>query len=279
MTTPSNRRAFAALTAPRVAAELGERSVLCLPLGSVEQHGPHLPLDTDTVIAEQFAHRLATYVAGRHDLWVGPAVPYGLSPEHARTPGTITLDLHLYATLIITLVTEYIRSTRVQSLLLINGHGGNRGVLEAVVNQLRHSHGVTTCVLHPAALAAGRVPIDSELPEVHAGVLETALMLALDPDRVRLDLLPSETVPDPGQRQAVGRLVLDRGVTWPWTSDDPALSTGGVIGGDPRKATPELGQKLLTAALDGSVYALNRIDTDSSRGTPETLRRHHAPHA
>jgi creatinine amidohydrolase len=104
-------------------------------------------------------------------------------------------------------------------------------------------------------------------------------MLALDPDRVRLDLLPSETVPDPGQRQAVARLVLDRGVTWPWTSDDPALSTGGVIGGDLRKATPELGQKLLTAALDGSAYALKCIDTDSSHGTPETLRRHHAPHA
>ncbi|WP_338676737.1 creatininase family protein [Streptomyces sp. SCSIO 30461] len=278
MTTDSTRRAFAALTAPRVTAELGERSVLCLPLGSVEQHGPHLPLDTDTVIAEHFAHCLAGHVLGMHDLWVGPAVPYGLSPEHARTPGTLTLDLHLYATLITTLVTEYIRSTCVQSVLLINGHGGNRGVLEAAVHQLRHSHGVTICALHPAALAVGRVPVNSELPEVHAGVLETALMLALDPDRVRLDLLPNESFPDPGQRRTIGRLALDRGVTWPWTSDDPALSTGGVIGGDPRKATPEVGRQLLSAALDASTHVLDRIVTATSPRTSETLRRQHAPH-
>ncbi|GAA3791783.1 creatininase family protein [Streptomyces chiangmaiensis] len=278
MTTDSTRRAFTALTAPRVAAELGERSVLCLPLGSVEQHGPHLPLDTDTVIAERFAHRLAAHVTGRYDLWVGPAVPYGLSPEHARTPGTITLAVHLYATLITTLVTKHTRSMRVGSVLLIKGHGGSRGVLEAVVHQLRHSHGVTTCVLHPTALAVGRIPLDSELPEVHAGTLETALMLALDPDRVRLDLLPSEAFPDPGQRRAIGQLVLDRGVTWPWTSDDPALATDGVIGGDPRKATLEVGQKLLTAALDASTHVLDRIDTATSHGPSQTLRRHCAPH-
>ncbi|MEV7794897.1 creatininase family protein [Streptomyces sp. NPDC087512] len=278
MTTGSTRRAFAALTAPRVAAELGERSVLCLPLGSVEQHGPHLPLDTDTVIAEQFAHRLAAHLAGHHDLWVGPAMPYGLSPEHAGAPGTITLDPHLYATLITTLVAEYIRSTGVSSVLLVNGHGGNRGVLEAAVHQLRHSYGVTTCVLHPAALAAGRVPIDSELPEVHAGVLETALMLALDPDQVRLDLLPSEAFPDSGRRRSIGHLVLDRGVTWPWSSDDPELTADGVIGGDPRNATPELGHKLLAAALEASTHVLDRIDRATSRGTSQTLRRHHAPH-
>ncbi|MCP9207172.1 creatininase family protein [Streptomyces sp. NEAU-Y11] len=278
MTLDHPRRAFAALTAPLAAVELSERSVLCLPLGSVEQHGPHLPLDTDTVIAERFAHSLAAQVADRHDLWVGPAVPYGLSPEHARTPGTVTLDVRLYAAVVGALVEEYVRTTSARCVLLVNGHGGNRGVLEVLVQQLRHNHGITAWGLHPATLAAGRVPIDSELPEVHAGILETALMLALDPDSVRLDLLPSEALPDPGQRQAISRLVLDRGITWPWTSDNPTLATHGVIGGDPRKATTELGQKLLAAALDASTHALDRIATASSPGTPETSRRRHAPH-
>lgn len=278
MTTDSTGRAFAELTAPRVTAELGERSVVCLPLGSTEQHGPHLPLDTDTVIAERFAHRLTAHVAGRHDLWVGPALPYGLSPEHARTPGTVTLDLRLYAELITKLVDEYVRSTSIRSVLLINGHGGNRGALEALVHQLRHSHGITACVLHPAALAVGRVPIGGEMPEVHAGVLETALMLALDPDRVRLDLLPGKEFADLGRRGAIGHLVLDRGVTWPWTSDDPTLSVAGVIGGDPRRATPKLGQQLISAALNAGMHVLDRIDTATSPGTSETLRRHHGPH-
>ena len=277
MRTDSTRRAFAALTAPDVAAELGEQSLLCLPLGSIEQHGPHLPLDTDTVIAEGFAHRLATHVADRHNLWVGPAIPYGLSPEHARTQGTITLNLCLYARLISQLVEEYLRSTRTSSVILVNGHGGNRGVLEAVVHEFRHSHGVTTWVLHPAALAASRVPTDSELPEVHAGVLETALMLALDASRVRLDLLPEDAVPDPGHRESVENLVLDRGVSWPWASDDAALTTYGIIGGDPRRATAELGRKLLTAALDAGANALDRITTTTSPMASDS-RRHHAPH-
>ncbi|MFD7444000.1 creatininase family protein [Streptomyces sp. NPDC059909] len=221
MTADGDRRSYGKLTAPRAAAELSERSVLCLPVGSFEQHGTHLPLDTDTVIAERFAARLAAHVAGRHDLWVVPPVPYGLSPEHAWAPGTVTLDIPVYTALITTLVAEYVRSTPVRTVIVVNGHGGNRDVLEALVHQLRHTHDVAACVMHPTALAAGGTVIDSELPEIHAGIRETSLMLALAPDQVRLDLLPADSLPDPGRREEIQRLVLDRGVTWPWTSDNP----------------------------------------------------------
>jgi creatinine amidohydrolase len=87
MITAVNHRTYARLTAPQVSADLSERTILCLPVGSLEQHGPHLPINTDTVLAERFAHCLAQYAAERHDVWVAPPLPFGLSPEHAWSAG------------------------------------------------------------------------------------------------------------------------------------------------------------------------------------------------
>lgn len=259
MPTDDHEQSYGRLTAPRVTEELDEQSILCLPVGSLEQHGPHLPLNTDTVIAERFAARLATHVADRHDLWVVPPVPYGLSPEHAWSPGTITLTIPLYASLIETLVGEYVRATPARTVLIVNGHGGNKGVLEALVHQLQRTHNVATCVVNPGSIAAGQLKDDGEFPEVHAGIRETSLMLALAPDHVRLDLLPHESFPDPGQREEIQRLVFGRGATWPWSSDDPAISTHGVIGGDPHRATAAHGQALITAALNACTDILDRL--------------------
>ncbi|MFI1868567.1 creatininase family protein [Streptomyces jumonjinensis] len=268
-------RSYGKLTAPRVTAELNERSVLCLPVGSLEQHGPHLPLDTDTVIAEGLALRLAAHVANRHDLWVVPPIPYGLSPEHAWAPGTVTLDLAQYADLITTLLEEHLRATPVRTVIIVNGHGGNRGVLEDLVHQFRHTHGVAVCAWHPSSLGQGAV--GNVLPEVHAGIHETSLMLALAPDHVRTDLLPTEAPPVRHQREAIRHLVLDRGATWPWTSDDPTLATHGVIGGDPRQASPEFGEGLVAAALNTGTAVLDRLASPGP-AEPITLRRTHAPH-
>ncbi|MEU7581986.1 creatininase family protein [Streptomyces sp. NPDC041068] len=278
MTPDGEDRSYGRLTAPRVTSELSERSILCLPLGSLEQHGPHLPLNTDAVIAERFAARLATHVADRHDLWVVPPVPYGLSPEHAWAPGTITLNIALYTSLIETLVGEYVRSTPARAILIINGHGGNKGVLEALVHQLQRTHDVATCVVNPGSLAAGQLQADGEFLEVHAGIRETSLMLALAPDHVRLDLLPNGPIPDPGQREEVQRLVFGRGATWPWSSDNPAISTHGVIGGDPRQATAEHGQMLVTAALHACADVLDRLAPPTSH-EPIDVRRAHGSHS
>ncbi|MEV0702672.1 creatininase family protein [Saccharopolyspora sp. NPDC050389] len=277
MTAAGEKQSYGKLTAPRIAVELSERSILCLPVGSLEQHGPHLPLNTDTVIAERFADRLAAHVTQRHDVWVVPPVPYGLSPEHAWSSGTVTLDIPLYTTLIETLVADYLRSTPARAVLIVNGHGGNKGALEALVHQLQRKHDVAICVVNPGSVAAGRIKTGNEFPEVHAGVRETSLMLALAPDHVRLDLLPSDSCPDPGQREEIQRLVLDRGATWPWSSDDPAISKNGVIGGDPRKADAEFGQALVAAALDAGAAVLDRLAPPAPH-EPTDHRRTHAPH-
>jgi creatinine amidohydrolase len=239
-------------------AGLTAASVLCLPIGSCEQHGPHLPLNTDTVIAEEFTGRLVERYGERHDLWVLPAMPYGLSPEHVWAPGTVTLRASSFLSLLDEVVREYARATPARHLVIVNGHGGNRGILEAASHELRLAYGLAVCVIHPSALSPVRT--QGALPEVHAGVRETSLMLALSPQDVHLDRLPTDG--SLGHRpEAIQGIVFGRGTTWPWSSDDTTIAAHGVIGQDPRSASARLGQSILAGALDAAADVLEQLTT------------------
>lgn len=278
MAAESQVRSYGHLTAPRLTAELSERSILCLPVGSLEQHGPHRRSTPTWSSPNASPPRLAAEAADRRNLWAVPPVPYGLSPKHAWPPGTITLDVPLYAALIDALVGEYARSTPVRALLIVNGHGGNSGALEALMHQLQRAHSIAICVINPSSFATSQRRSDGRFPEFHAGIRETSLMLALVADHVRLDLFPSESFPDPGQRTEIQRTALvGRGITRPWSSDDPALSLHGVIGGDPRQATAAHGRELLATSLHACVGVLDRVVTPIAH-EPSDLRRPYAPH-
>ncbi|GGJ90503.1 hypothetical protein GCM10010123_20410 [Pilimelia anulata] len=175
------------LSSPQVRDQITASSVLCLPVGSTEQHGRHLPVDTDTVIAAGFTNQLAQTHGEELDLWVLPALPFGLALEHAWAPGAISLRTNLYAELVLQLVGEYVRATGARRLVIVNGHGGNRGVLEPLLRELAHDQHIEGIVVHPLSLTATRPRTDR--PEVHAGIVETSLMLALAPALVRLDQL------------------------------------------------------------------------------------------
>ncbi|WP_457029207.1 creatininase family protein [Kitasatospora sp. P5_F3] len=250
-------RRFGRLAAPDVAAELGAGSVLCLPIGSFEQHGPHLPLNTDTVIAEQFTARLIERYGERHDLWTLPAIPYGLSLEHAWSPGTVSLRVASFMSLLDAVVGGYVRATPARTLLVVNGHGGNRGILEAALYELQDRYALAACVVHPSSLTAFRPA--GELPEIHAGLRETSLMLALAPEAVQLDRLPTDFAADGERRREINRLVLDRGTTWPWSSGDTAIAACGVIGGDPRAASADVGHTIIESVLDAAADVLTRL--------------------
>lgn len=240
---------YAALTSPEAAEQITSDSILCLPIGSTEQHGPHLPLNTDTVIAERFAHRIAEHFTDQHDLWVLPSLPHGLSPEHAWAPGTISLRVNALAVLIELLLTQYARATRARRLLIVNGHGGNRGLLDAVIHELAQQSPIRACAIHPNSLSTPDTSQETVLPEVHAGARETSLMLALAPTAVRQVRPMSRLEYDADRPGEIRRQILDRATTWPWTSSDQRIATAGVIGNDPTQASTQLGEALVATGM------------------------------
>jgi mycofactocin system creatininase family protein len=153
-------------------AATGGTLLLAVPVGSLEQHGPHLPLDTDTRIAVEVATRFAQ---SRPNVVVAPAVAYGASGEHAAFPGTLLINHGVLAELLL----ELIRSARdaFAGVVLISAHGGNHEGLSQVVERCRADG--DPVLVWTAGVRGG---------DAHAGRTETSLMLAIDPGVVRMEL-------------------------------------------------------------------------------------------
>jgi mycofactocin system creatininase family protein len=208
-------------TWPEVAAT-GRSCLVVVPIGSLEQHGPHLPLDTDTQVAAWLGERLAEI---RPDVLVAPAVTYGASGEHAAFPGTLLINHRVLADLLI----ELVRSARdaFAGVVLVSGHGGNQEGLSLVDERCRADG--DEVLIWSATTPGG---------DAHAGRTETSLMLAIDPGAVRLELAAAGCT-DPLQ-QLLPRLRAE-GVR--------PISSNGVLG-DPQGANAAEGEVLL-AALSG----------------------------
>jgi creatinine amidohydrolase len=204
--------------------EAGPRRLLVVPLGSLEQHGAHLPMDTDTRIAQAVAYRACT---GRAGLGLAPPIPIGASGEHADFPGTLSIGSSALTLLLIELGRH--ASLHWPAMLAVNGHGGNITAITDAVRVLR-GEGRTCHVWHAGLSSEADVP---DVPDAHAGRFETSVMLALAPGDVRLDLaVPGETRP----LAEIMTALRARGVR--------AVSPNGVLG-DPADASAAEGERLL----------------------------------
>jgi creatinine amidohydrolase/Fe(II)-dependent formamide hydrolase-like protein len=240
------------LASGEIAGALRPSSVLCLPMGSMEQHGPHLPLNTDTVIAEGLTRRIVARWGDAFDLWQLPAVPVGLSREHDWAPGTLSLSVSGMTTYLRDLCREIARALPARHLLIVNGHGGNRGILEAVTRELRGDFGLNSAAFHlGAAMSAG-----AAVPEIHAGKDETSVMLVLAPGLVRREALASLQAPP--DDAAVRALVLDPVASFPWRSDDPRLSRAGIMG-DARDSSAEHGEAIVARVVEAAGGVIRRL--------------------
>jgi creatinine amidohydrolase len=218
-------RLLADLTSPE-AGRAGAETVLAVPVGATEQHGPHLPLSTDTDIAIALALALG---AQRGNVVVAPAVAYGSSGEHAGFPGTLSIGREATELLLVELGRS--ASARFARILLISGHGGNHGPLKRARRRLR-AEGRDVRTFFPAGLS-----------DAHAGRAETSLMLALAASRVRLERAEAGAT-DP-LSELLPRLI-SAGVR--------EVSANGVLG-DPAGASPEEGRALLDRGV-GELVAL-----------------------
>jgi len=247
-------RLIGELTFPEISKLLSESSILCLPIGSIEQHGPHLPLNTDVVLAEEFTRRIISRWGEPLDLWQLPTLSISLAREHEWAPGTMSLSIQGMTAFMRDLGREIARALPARNLVIINGHGGNRGILEALTQDLRADFGLNVCVLHPAEWA--EIDANVGIPEIHGGKNETSMMLAIAPHLVRRDQI-AQLKNTPGS-EAIREAILDRAVSWPWTTDDKRIADMGVIG-DAKAASAEFGERLLGRMIEAAGGVLKKL--------------------
>jgi len=232
-----------------------ENTVIVLPAGSIEQHGPHLPCSVDTVICSGVAGHALARLPKEVPAFMLPPIAYGKSEEHLHFPGTLTLDGEtLYATVV--QVGESVYRSGFRKLLIVNGHGGQPQVLEMAARELRLRHGDYVIVPHHTwrlPHVAGRYLSEKEKKlAMHAGHAETAIMLALAPDTVHMERAVANYPPEfPSQL-----LSPDGRPACAWSARD--FGPSGVIG-DPLPATREQGEAILDSLAASWAQAITEL--------------------
>jgi len=242
------------LTFQEIARALKQSSILCLPIGSIEQHGPHLPLNTDVILAKEFTRRIIARWGDSLDIWQLPTLAVSLAREHEWAPGTLSLSIQGMVAVMRDFGREIARALPTRNLAIINGHGGNRGILESVAQDLRADFGLNICVMHPTAWA--EADADAAIPEIHGGKNETSMMLAVAPHLVRQDQIAQ--LKDPPDREAIRQAIIDPAVSWPWTTNEKRLADMGVIG-EAKAASAAFGERVLDHVVERAGGVLKQL--------------------
>src|SRR5215216_421511 len=173
MSLPRARRALAELRAPDVAARLGDRSIILLPIGATEQHGPHLPFNTDSVVAEEVAEAAVAEFGAEADAWLLPPLAITKSNEHAWSAGTFWISARTMLS-VLEDIGRCVAQTPARSLVMLNGHGGNSALLNVACRELRLQSGLRTFLAHPSVPPdhGGASPAEELGMGIHGGLEE-----------------------------------------------------------------------------------------------------------
>lgn len=231
---------LARLTWRDAEAAIATARLALVPVGSLEQHGPHLALDTDLAVAEAFARRLDAELG--KDGVLCPPVPYGLSEHHLGFPGTLTLRPDTFIRLLLDVI-ESLAHWDLRRVLVVNGHGGNIDALRLVSSRARRDLGSLVAAVMWAQLAADEIAAQVQSPSYgHACEVETSVVMALAADRVY-----RERITGPTRRRSSDPLtdpprpLVDQATRMEEWTDDGAL-------GDPTLASPDFGEAVVETA-------------------------------
>lgn len=253
-------RDLTALTWTDIAALDKRDGVVILPIGAIEQHGAHLPVRTDTAQVDAALNAALEQLPATVAAWRVPTLPYGKSTEHESFPGTLSLSA---ATLIAVMhdVARSVARAGFRRLAFLNGHGGNVAVIDAAARDIRAQTGLMTFCLHPSLFvdAPFEITADERRFGIHAGELETSLMLHVAPEQVQMTRAIKHIPTFPDATPALGLFGAAAAI---WLTPD--WSPTGVFG-DATLGTADKGR----AILDAGAAKLAALIADISTFEPQ----------
>jgi creatinine amidohydrolase len=246
------------LTSEEFASLDPERTVAVLPVAAIEQHGPHLPVFVDACLNRGVVERTLDLLPEDLPVLVLPMQSVGKSNEHLRFPGTLTLSAETLIR-VLTEIGEGVARAGVRKLVLFNSHGGNVQVLEIVARELRVRHAMMVTALAWSGLPkpAGLFPDDEFRFGIHAGAVETSMMLHLRPDLVDMSKAQDfRTLMQDVEEQQYRELTILGRVSVGWMAQDvnPHGAAGNAL-----LATPEKGRALVDNAAERFAQLLAEV--------------------
>jgi creatinine amidohydrolase len=259
MTTPRLRSRFwSDLTSEEFSRLDRERLIAVLPVGATEQHGPHLPMSTDTATIDGMVRATLPHLPDDLPVLFLPTVPYGKSNEHSRYPGTLTVS----ANTLISLwkdIGACVAKAGVRKLVLYNSHGGQMSVMDIVARDLREEHDmmVVAANWYTLGLPEGLFTAHEGKHGIHAGDLESSVMLHLAPDYVRKDQFQnfSSLTEQLAEENKFLSITPSGKLGWQMHDINPAGAAG-----DATRATPEKGAAVLDHVGRRFVELLHEVD-------------------
>jgi creatinine amidohydrolase len=219
--------------------DLPDNTVAVLPVAAMEQHGPHLPVSVDTTINEGIVARTLALVPPEAPVLVLPTQAVGLSVEHVRFPGTLTSSAETLIALW-TEIGESVARAGVRRLVILNSHGGQPQLVDIVARRLRGRARMFAVGCMWPRLG---IPEGLDDPEgIHGGLIETAMMLRLAPERVDMTRARNFRSAWLDRGPDFSALVPEGGVGFGWETQD--LHPAGALG-DASRATAEIGERVL----------------------------------